>query len=312
MRVKTIGFGYVKNLGNYENCKLYMEAELEDWENPSESFDLLRAQVANELNLPDHYRELRRKYSWQLQVLEETNAAVAASEEKLKKVQQNWENFAQSLTAQGINSELVQASLNAETTAPESTEDASENYDPYYDGENDGGDDYPGKDESDDCWAATSPYLVERDAIPTLLDFDSPNLASEIDCIVMKDKQILEEFWPLLEKLTWNEKMAVGQTAYFFIAIAAEEDSLLKLIPVRGDGSFSKPLQQAMELLEELSIEMLAEVATKILEEDIELEAGKALETDDNDCEGYPGSYCDEYGRTFGGGSDTEEHPSYI
>jgi uncharacterized coiled-coil protein SlyX len=264
MRKKTIGFGYVKNLGNYENCKLYMEAELEDWENPLESLELLRTQVADELNLPDHYRELRRKYSWQLQTLEDTNAALAATEDKLKKAQQKWEEFTQSLITRGLNPELVttdpitavqegikhQIDLATESLLPTLSKDPAENEN-YY-------------------WADT----VKRDIAPTLPDFDSPNLAAEIECIVIRDKQILEEFWPLLEKLTWSEKMAVGQTAYFFIAITAQ-DSLLKLIPVRGDGSFSKPLQEAMELLEELSLEMLGEVAAKILKEDIELNDGE-------------------------------------
>ena len=90
-----------------------------------------------------------------------------------------------------------------------------------------------------------------------------------MEAIAAKDKEILAQLSPLLETLNWNEKMALGQTAYFFIAISAEH-SLLKLIPTRGDGSFSKPLQQAMELAENLSLQSLAELATEILEQDLE------------------------------------------
>jgi FtsZ-binding cell division protein ZapB len=107
MKVKRIGFGYVKNLGGFENCRVYMEAELEDWENPSESLDLLRTQVAEDLNLPDKWRDLKNKTYRQEQALEITNAALTAAEEKLKKAQKNWDDFAQSLIARGINSELV-------------------------------------------------------------------------------------------------------------------------------------------------------------------------------------------------------------
>ena len=84
-----------------------MEAELEDWENPSESLNLLRTQVAEDLNLPDKWRDLKNKTYRQKQALEIANAAVTAAEEKLKKAQKNWDDFAQSLIARGINSELV-------------------------------------------------------------------------------------------------------------------------------------------------------------------------------------------------------------
>lgn len=105
--------------------------------------------------------------------------------------------------------------------------------------------------------------------LASLPDFDSPTLEEEIEAIAAKDKEILAQLSPLMERLDWEEKMAIGQTAYFFIAISAEH-SLLKLIPARGNGSFSKPLQQAMELLENLSLQSLAELATEILEEDLE------------------------------------------
>jgi hypothetical protein len=103
-----------------------------------------------------------------------------------------------------------------------------------------------------------------------LPDFDSPTLEEEIEAIAAKDKEILTQLSPLLETLNWNEKIALGQTAYFFIAISAK-DPLLKLIPTRGDNSFSKPLHEAMKLLEGLSLEKLAELACNILKEDIEL-----------------------------------------
>ncbi|MEG4294289.1 hypothetical protein Q5692_38055 [Microcoleus sp. C2C3] len=67
MKIDRIGFGYVKSLGNYENCKLWLEADLEDWEDPSESLNLLRSQVAHELDLPDKWHDLKGKFNKQLQ-----------------------------------------------------------------------------------------------------------------------------------------------------------------------------------------------------------------------------------------------------
>jgi hypothetical protein len=107
MRVDRIGFGYVKNLGGFENCRVYIEAQLEAGEDPSQSLDVLRTQVAAELGLPDKWLDLKHKTFHQERALEIANMATAAAEEKLKKAQKNWDDFAQSLIARGINSELV-------------------------------------------------------------------------------------------------------------------------------------------------------------------------------------------------------------
>jgi hypothetical protein len=193
MQIDRIGFGYVKNLGNYENCKVWLEAKLEDWEDPSESLNILRSKVAEELNLPDKWFDLKGKLSKQLQALEATNAAVAVAEENLKKARQNWEDFAQSLIARGINAELIDKNpleaikevigrqideateyilptlqedskqvVHEEHTEQEDplplNEDAGSKddyFDPYYDREN---------DEQDDYWEQT--YLVnEKDTL---------------------------------------------------------------------------------------------------------------------------------------------------
>lgn len=107
MKVKKIGFGYVKNLGNCENCKLYMEAELEDWEDPSESLNLLRGQIAIELSLPDKWFDLKGKFNRTLQTLENINAAITAAEKKLERAERAWENFSEFLTAHGVDPETL-------------------------------------------------------------------------------------------------------------------------------------------------------------------------------------------------------------
>lgn len=111
--------------------------------------------------------------------------------------------------------------------------------------------------------------MTNKTLLPGLPDFDSPTLEEEMEAIAAKDKEIRAELLPFLDQLSWIEKMALGQTAYWFIAISAEH-SLLKLIPAYGDGSFSQPLQKAMQLVENLSPQSLAELATEILEQDLE------------------------------------------
>jgi hypothetical protein len=141
--------------------------------------------------------------------------------------------------------------------------------------------------------------------------------ASKMEAIA-KDKEILAQLLPLLENLTWQENMAVGQTAYFLLSTLSSQDTLLKLVQVKTT-PLSTPLREAMKILEGLSPGGLTQVATTILAEDIEIKAGGGEDNCDCCCEEeypdcdeeHPG-YADEYGHTFGGGPDTEEHPSYI
>ncbi|MEG4294552.1 hypothetical protein Q5692_37820 [Microcoleus sp. C2C3] len=107
MRIDRIGFGYVKSLGNYENCKLWLEAELEPWEDPLESLNILRSKVAEELDLPDKWFDLKGKFNRQMQALEATNATLLQSETKLKKAQEAWKNYAAFLTAHGVDPETL-------------------------------------------------------------------------------------------------------------------------------------------------------------------------------------------------------------
>lgn len=103
MRIDKIGFGYVKNLGGHENCKLYIEAALEPWEDPSQSLDLLRTKVAEELDLPDGWRDLRCKYNQEVAALRNAENALKDTQEKLKKAQEKWVEYQNFLTAHGVD-----------------------------------------------------------------------------------------------------------------------------------------------------------------------------------------------------------------
>lgn len=107
MKIKRIGFGYTKNLGNYENCKLWLEADLEDWENPSESLEVLRNRAAQELGFPDEWHNLKDKIAQQVAALESIASAVESEKAKLVKAEQAWRNFAEFLTAHGVEPDTL-------------------------------------------------------------------------------------------------------------------------------------------------------------------------------------------------------------
>ena len=84
----------------------------------------------------------------------------------------------------------------------------------------------------------------------------------EAQKIAASDKETLAKLSNFLEKIDWHEKIAVGQTAYFFIDNTHHK--ILKLTPVQG---LSEPMKHAMQLIENLSPQALAELATELLEE---------------------------------------------
>lgn len=103
MKITKIGFGYTKNLGNYENCKVWLEAHLEDWENPSESLDILRTRVSEELELPHKWHDLRNKLEKQTASLEALTSEIEFKKVELARAQEAWDNFAEFLTAHGVD-----------------------------------------------------------------------------------------------------------------------------------------------------------------------------------------------------------------
>lgn len=108
--------------------------------------------------------------------------------------------------------------------------------------------------------------MTNTTILPGLPDFDSPTLGEDIQKIAASDREIRAKLDDLLDNFNWHEKMAIGQAAYFFIDTT--HHNLLKLTPAHGE--LSKPIQEAMQLVENLSPQSLAELAAEILEEDME------------------------------------------
>lgn len=87
-----------------------------------------------------------------------------------------------------------------------------------------------------------------------------------MEAIAVSDAENLAKISLLMDGFNWHEKMAIGQTAYFLID--SSHHQLLKLSVAHGE--LREPVFQAIQLVEKLSPQSLAELATDILEEDFE------------------------------------------
>lgn len=96
-------------------------------------------------------------------------------------------------------------------------------------------------------------------------DFNSLPLEEDMEAILISDAKCLKQLQPILKTLSWRERIAVGLTAYWTIC---GDNSLLKLVPQH---ELNEQTKQAIELVENLSPEGLAELATDILAENFEI-----------------------------------------
>ena len=117
--------------------------------------------------------------------------------------------------------------------------------------------------------------MTNKTLLPGLPNFDSLNPKQNTERVADSDRESLAKISTLLENFNWHEKMAVGQTAYFFIDNTHRK--LLKLVPIHGE--LSEPVLEAMRLVEGLSPQALAELAEDILQEAFEGEIEVENET---------------------------------
>ncbi|WP_293335917.1 hypothetical protein [Microcoleus sp. CAWBG58] len=89
----------------------------------------------------------------------------------------------------------------------------------------------------------------------------------ELVQILIRDRSTLGLLFLKLEKLAWNEKMAVGLAAYHRIV---QTTQLIEIKPRHGE--FAAPVAEAIELLKALSPPALAELAGDILQDEFEIE----------------------------------------
>ena len=102
-----------------------------------------------------------------------------------------------------------------------------------------------------------------------LPEFDDSESISIID----SDRNNLLQLSLLLQEFNWHEKMAIGLIAYH--QIDATHRLLIKLSPAHGE--FSAPIKQALDFVQKLSPQALAELAEDILQEHFEGEIESAI-----------------------------------
>jgi hypothetical protein len=148
MKITKIGYGFTKSLGNYENCRLHLEAELEDGEDVEAALDTLRDRVTKELDLPDQWHDLKGKFARQLAALDALYKRTEEQQTLLHKAEEAWENFAEFLVGHGVDPTTLTVKNFVATKADhlpapnndqepsnflDSDEDEDEDNDPYWD-----------------------------------------------------------------------------------------------------------------------------------------------------------------------------------
>lgn len=99
MKIKQIEYSALVNLGNYENEKVQLTAEIiegEDWEAALEE---LKKQAHSKVNNVDDYYKMCDRYREQKRKLEDIT-------DKLEKAYEQWDKASAFLLAQGIKSEV--------------------------------------------------------------------------------------------------------------------------------------------------------------------------------------------------------------
>ena len=96
MKITEIEYGALVNKGNYENQKLSVRAKLEDWEDPTLSFQALRDYVLCQLQPHplslSEYQDLKYEAERELHKLHD----------QIKEAQEKWDELYTFLSAQGL------------------------------------------------------------------------------------------------------------------------------------------------------------------------------------------------------------------
>lgn len=95
MRIKTISYQRVKNLGNYESERLEMTAEVDEDEVASLAVAQLRDFLEQQLNVRDSFRSLEAKKFG-------ITAQIARLENKYRELSDCWDKVEPLLVANGI------------------------------------------------------------------------------------------------------------------------------------------------------------------------------------------------------------------
>jgi len=93
MKIKTIGLGATKNIGNYNNLRAYFEAELDSDDSLDESIDSLRKLLASELDLSDEFSDLRNEIRKKKLELADLTSSLDVARTNLEIATNKWNNL---------------------------------------------------------------------------------------------------------------------------------------------------------------------------------------------------------------------------
>ena len=96
MKITTVSYEAIANLGNYENEKIRLEAVVEEGDNWEECLSLIRDNVHEQLKNQETYNDYCNRFYEQKRKLEEIV-------EKLQQAHNQWEQASNFLITQGWN-----------------------------------------------------------------------------------------------------------------------------------------------------------------------------------------------------------------
>ena len=96
MKITTVSYEAIANLGNYENEKIRLDAVVEDGDNWEQCLNQIRDNVHEQLKNQETYNDYCNRFYEQKRQLEEL-------QEKVQQAQTQWEKASNFLVAQGWN-----------------------------------------------------------------------------------------------------------------------------------------------------------------------------------------------------------------
>lgn len=101
MKLKTVTYSALGNMGNYQNERIELSAELEEGETYTEVLEKLKKGVHAKLKSQDEYWETCKKF-------DQANKDLKAILAKLEAAKKNWELVSEFLKAQGIKTDSAE------------------------------------------------------------------------------------------------------------------------------------------------------------------------------------------------------------
>jgi hypothetical protein len=109
MKPKTIGYGFTKNTGNYENVKVYLEYEIDETDDIKDVFDKAESQALrlfdDEAEIKSKSRELNRLSRELASLKSTTRLTVEQGIEGLSLIYARWQAAVELLEKHGISVE---------------------------------------------------------------------------------------------------------------------------------------------------------------------------------------------------------------